>query len=70
VAGSHQTTSDVHLDSETIANYSASTVFRFLSFLLNAELGEQSWPQNREYVLDRDPGLFNAPDSLTPWSTP
>jgi cell wall assembly regulator SMI1 len=61
---------DVHLDPGTIGNYAASTVFRFLSFLLNAELGEQGWPQNREYVLDRDPGLFDIPDSLAPWSTP
>jgi hypothetical protein len=58
---------DVHSDLGSIGYYAASTVFRFMNFLLRAELGEQGWPRSREYVLERDPALERAPDSLTPW---
>jgi SMI1/KNR4 family protein SUKH-1 len=58
---------DTHLDPEAINDYAASTVFRFLGFLLESELGNRGWPGNRKYVLARDPGLSSVPDSLVPW---
>lgn len=59
---------DTHLDPESVSHYAASTVFRFLGFLLESELGEQGWPSDIGYVLDRDPELLNSPDSLMPWN--
>jgi hypothetical protein len=61
---------DVHSDPEAIDYYAASTVFRFLGFLLNSELGEQGWPRTRQYVVEHDHGMENVPESLSPWRSP
>ncbi len=58
---------DTHLDPDAFERYAASTVFRFLGFLLESELGNRGWPGNKEYVLARDPGLLSVPEALAPW---
>jgi cell wall assembly regulator SMI1 len=59
---------DAQIDPEVISYYAATTVFRFLGFLLEAELGERGWPGDKSYVLARDPGLLRVPDCLAPWN--
>lgn len=58
---------NVETDLGSIDYYAASTVFRFLNFVLRAEIDEQGWPRSREYVLERDPDLQRVPESLAPW---
>ena len=58
---------NTHNDPDSIDYYVASTVFRFLDFILRSELGERGWPESRDYVLERDPDLQRVPESLTAW---
>lgn len=59
---------DVHEDPATVDRYFASSVPRFIEFLLKSELGETRWPADREYDLEQDPPLSAAPAEKGPWS--
>lgn len=61
---------DVHSDPGSIEYYAASNVFRFLKFVLSAELGERGWPRSCTYVLALDPELERAPAAMTAWNQP
>jgi cell wall assembly regulator SMI1 len=59
---------DMHEDPATVDRYFASSVPRFIEFLLKSELGETRWPADREYDLEQDPPLSTAPEEKAPWS--
>jgi hypothetical protein len=59
---------DVHEDPAAVDRYFASSVPRFIEFLLRAELGETRWPIDREYDLEQDPPLSAASEEEAPWS--
>ncbi|SRR5260370_15391812 len=59
---------DIHEDPGSIDRYFASSVPRFIKFLLESELGERRWPTDRAYDLEHDQALIAAPEEKAPWS--
>jgi len=51
-----------------IAYIVASSVWHFLYFILNEQMGDERWPFNREYVLEQDPTIHEFRELPTPWS--
>ncbi len=45
----------------------ASDVGHFLEFFLEAELGEERWPFDKEYVVQKDPNIVTFRKDLLPW---
>lgn len=45
----------------------ASDFEHFLSFFLEAELGEERWAFDREYVIQRDPNILECRREFLPW---
>jgi cell wall assembly regulator SMI1 len=45
-----------------------SSIPRFLTFLLESELGDRRWPFNAAHVLARDPELAAIEPGLLPWN--
>jgi hypothetical protein len=57
-----------HEDGLDKATYiAASDIWMFIRFLLNEELGEESWPYDREYVVQSDPGILAFSGVRRPW---
>lgn len=60
---------DPHEDPASIDRYVASSVLRFIWFLLKSELGETRWPGDRDYDLEHDPSLLMVPEEKAAWSS-
>jgi hypothetical protein len=45
----------------------ASSVWHFIYFLLNRELGDKRWPFRRDYVLAQDPNIQEFTELPMPW---
>jgi hypothetical protein len=58
---------DVMDDPNRIAYIVASSVWHFVYFLLNRELGDKRWPFNRDYVLAQDPNIQEFTELSKPW---
>lgn len=59
---------DTHEDPASVDRYVASSVLRFIKFLLESELGETRWPGDRGYDIEHDPALVAAPEDKAAWS--
>lgn len=59
---------NTHEDPLEVERFFASSVTRFVKFLLESELGERRWPADREYDLEHDPSLAATPEEKAPWS--
>ena len=60
---------DTHENPASVDRYVASSVLRFIRFLLESELGETRWPGDREYDLEHDPALVIVPEEKAAWSS-
>ncbi len=55
-------------DDPTRLDYlAATTLWQFLLFLFQRELGQPGWPFDPRTVLAEDPDLVQAPTELLPW---
>jgi cell wall assembly regulator SMI1 len=54
-------------DPDAIAYVVASSLPKFLTFLLERELGERRWPFDAEYVQVTDPRISEIDEDLLPW---
>jgi cell wall assembly regulator SMI1 len=60
---------DVMEDPDELSYVVASSLDRFLRFLLRAELGDRRWPFDEEYVSAEDPEILAVdPAVLLPWN--
>jgi hypothetical protein len=60
---------DVMEDPEELSYVVASSLGRFLRFLLESDLGDRRWPFDEEYVTAEDPAIGAVdPPTLLPWN--
>ncbi|HEY0693985.1 MAG TPA: SMI1/KNR4 family protein [Kribbella sp.] len=60
---------DVMEDPDALSYLVASSLERFLRFLLLADLGDRRWPFDEEHVSAEDPAIVAVgPASLLPWN--
>lgn len=58
---------DCSEDPARLGYVAASSLDRFLVFLLERELGQGGWPFDSSYVLERDPEISEAGGAPLPW---
>ncbi|HKD29146.1 MAG TPA: SMI1/KNR4 family protein [Xanthobacteraceae bacterium] len=51
-----------------IAYVVASSVWHFLYFILNEQMGDERWPFNKDYVLEQDPTIQEFTELPMPWA--
>jgi hypothetical protein len=61
---------DTALDADHLAYAVGSSLWRFLWFLLNRELGSKGWPFSKDYVLSHDPEIAKCAFAPAPWDVP
>jgi len=54
-------------DPDRIGYVVASSVWHFVYGLLNAEMGDERWPGNRDYMLEYDPTIQEFTELPMPW---
>jgi hypothetical protein len=59
---------DCSADPSRLAYAVGSSIPRFLTFLLECELGERRWPFDSEYFLARDPHATSIDARYMPWN--